>query len=122
VLDKSYSDSCISQPEWADGTPERSFWSGVKVKGHTRHPVVTFRCAVRLPGVLRPQRQLTPAATSASAADRGSTAAPASGCSLGSHDWSPTRHLGCQSVTLPLGARPKLFPFAPPLLQQAAVA
>jgi hypothetical protein len=44
LLDKSYSDSYFSSTEWAEGAPESSFWSGLKVKGRERYPVTTFRC------------------------------------------------------------------------------
>lgn len=30
--------------EWVEGMPERSFWSGLKVAGRERIPVVTYRC------------------------------------------------------------------------------
>ena len=33
-----------SAPEWADGVPEPSIWTGLKLRGHERHPVTTFRC------------------------------------------------------------------------------
>jgi hypothetical protein len=31
--------------EWAQGAPERSRWTGIKLKGKQRLAVVTFRCA-----------------------------------------------------------------------------
>lgn len=31
-------------PQWIEGPPERSFWTGLKLKGRTRIPVTTFRC------------------------------------------------------------------------------
>ncbi|MFN2563693.1 MAG: PF20097 family protein [Gemmatimonadaceae bacterium] len=30
--------------EWVDGTPERSFWMGLKIKGHYVLPVTVYRC------------------------------------------------------------------------------
>ena len=30
--------------EWVEGAPEKSFWSGVKLKGRRRFPVVADRC------------------------------------------------------------------------------
>ena len=29
---------------WVEGEPERSFWTGLKLKGHAMLPVETFRC------------------------------------------------------------------------------
>jgi predicted nucleic-acid-binding Zn-ribbon protein len=29
---------------WVEGTPERSIWTGIKLKGRERIPVTTFRC------------------------------------------------------------------------------
>jgi hypothetical protein len=43
VIDKTGS-SLASAPEWAEGAPERSFWTGLKVAGRERHAVVTYRC------------------------------------------------------------------------------
>jgi hypothetical protein len=43
-MDKTYGEDYSSPPEWAEGQPERSFWTGVKVKDKERHPVSTFRC------------------------------------------------------------------------------
>jgi predicted RNA-binding Zn-ribbon protein involved in translation (DUF1610 family) len=33
-----------SQQEWAEGAPEPSFWTGLKLKGKEKLPVTTFRC------------------------------------------------------------------------------
>lgn len=33
-----------TQSAWIDGAPERSFWTGLKLKGHQRLPVTTYRC------------------------------------------------------------------------------
>ena len=30
-------------PEWAEGVPERSFWTGLHLAGRERHAVVTYR-------------------------------------------------------------------------------
>ena len=43
IIDKGDNGS-VSAPEWAEGKPERSFWTGVKLRGRERHPVTTFRC------------------------------------------------------------------------------
>lgn len=42
VLDQAY--GAVAQSAWIDGAPERSFWTGLKLKGHQRLPVTTFRC------------------------------------------------------------------------------
>jgi hypothetical protein len=34
-----------SAPEWAEGVPERSFWTELNVTGRARHAVVTYRCS-----------------------------------------------------------------------------
>jgi hypothetical protein len=44
VLDKAVGESYAAAPEWAEGVPERSFWTGIKMRGRERHPVVTYRC------------------------------------------------------------------------------
>lgn len=43
LLDKGHVDS-LNTPEWLEGEPERSFWSGIKTKGKERLPVRTHRC------------------------------------------------------------------------------
>ena len=43
VADKAH----YSVPEiqnWVEGTPERSFWSGIRLKGKEVLPVKTYRC------------------------------------------------------------------------------
>lgn len=42
VLDQTY--GANAQSAWIRGVPERSFWSGVKLKGRERLPIVTHRC------------------------------------------------------------------------------
>jgi hypothetical protein len=42
VVDQTY--GAVAQSAWVDGVPERSIWTGVKLKGHQRLPVTTFRC------------------------------------------------------------------------------
>ena len=44
VIDKVGNDSSRA-PEWAEGAPERSFWTGLKLDGRERHTVVTYRCS-----------------------------------------------------------------------------
>lgn len=29
---------------WEPGTPEKSFWSGLKTAGKVQHPITTWRC------------------------------------------------------------------------------
>ena len=43
VLDHTQHSSGL-QSTWVEGEPERSFWTGVKVKGRERLPVTTYRC------------------------------------------------------------------------------
>jgi hypothetical protein len=31
-------------PQWVEGAPEKSFWTGLKIKGRSTFPVRTFRC------------------------------------------------------------------------------
>jgi len=42
VLDVTH--GAMAQSSWVEGEPERSFWTGLKVKGHQRLPVLTYRC------------------------------------------------------------------------------
>jgi len=42
VLDNTY--GARLQSNWIDGAPERSFWTGLKLKGHQQLPVTTHRC------------------------------------------------------------------------------
>lgn len=42
VLDQTYGANL--QATWVEGPPTRSVWSGVRMKGRKRVPVVTFRC------------------------------------------------------------------------------
>lgn len=45
IIDKGARGGSVNAPEWADGAPEPSVWTGLKLRGHERHPVTTFRCA-----------------------------------------------------------------------------
>jgi hypothetical protein len=45
VIDKSYGGDYGSTPEWTGGTPEPSFWTGIKFKGKERLQVTTYRCS-----------------------------------------------------------------------------
>jgi hypothetical protein len=31
-------------PQWAEGRPVKSFWSGLKLKDRDRYPITTYRC------------------------------------------------------------------------------
>ncbi len=42
VLDQTY--GAMTQSQWIDGAPEQGFWTGLKVRGHQRLPVTTYRC------------------------------------------------------------------------------
>ena len=33
-----------TQASWVAGPPERSRWSGIKLKGRTKLPITTYRC------------------------------------------------------------------------------
>lgn len=44
LIDEGMPGGSVSAPEWADGAPDRSFWSGLKLSGRERHAVTTFRC------------------------------------------------------------------------------
>jgi hypothetical protein len=39
-----FGDDRKKQSSWAKGTPERSFWTGLKVGDRERLPIQTFRC------------------------------------------------------------------------------
>ena len=43
VLDQTH-DAVMRQSAWIEGAPEPSFWTGLKLKGHQRLPVTTYRC------------------------------------------------------------------------------
>jgi hypothetical protein len=34
----------MTQTSWVQGAPEKSFWTGIRIKGRTKLPVKTFRC------------------------------------------------------------------------------
>ena len=44
MIDKGMPSGSVSAPEWAEGVPEPSFWTGLKLGGRERHAVTTFRC------------------------------------------------------------------------------
>ena len=44
VLDQTH-DAVVRQSAWVDGAPEPGFWTGLKLKGHQRLPVTTYRCS-----------------------------------------------------------------------------
>jgi hypothetical protein len=43
VLDESYGER--RQSTWVSGSPEPSFWTGLKTRGKERLPVSTYRCS-----------------------------------------------------------------------------
>jgi hypothetical protein len=43
VVDETYGER--RQSTWVRGEPEPSFWTGLKVRGKERVPVMTFRCS-----------------------------------------------------------------------------
>ena len=42
LLDRT--DSGYRQGEWVDGLPEKSVWTGLKLKGRRKIPLTTYRC------------------------------------------------------------------------------
>jgi len=42
ILDDTYGGKV--QSEWAEGSPRRSIWTGLKVSKDARHRVTTYRC------------------------------------------------------------------------------
>lgn len=42
VLDQAYGHH--AQSSWVEGYAEKSFWTGIKLKGRTMIPILTFRC------------------------------------------------------------------------------
>lgn len=34
----------ISAAKWVEGEPQRSFWTGIKLKGLKQHPITAYRC------------------------------------------------------------------------------
>ena len=57
VVDQTYGG--VASPEWAGGFPERSIWTGVKMKGRERYAVATYRCGAcgYLEAYARPARK-----------------------------------------------------------------
>ena len=43
ILDKAHF-NMPANPEWVEGKPESSFWTGLQTKGRERHSVMTYRC------------------------------------------------------------------------------
>lgn len=43
VVDRGNSNEGIVQ-QWVEGTPDRSFWTGLKTKGRESYSVHTYRC------------------------------------------------------------------------------
>jgi hypothetical protein len=42
VLDRTHGG--VAQSTWVEGAPVRSIWTGLKLKGHQRLQVMTYRC------------------------------------------------------------------------------
>ncbi len=42
VLDQVYGTHAV--PEWVEGEPERSIWTGLKLRGKARFGIATWRC------------------------------------------------------------------------------
>lgn len=42
ILDNSQ--AARFQAAWVEGKPQKSFWTGVKIREEAKHPIATFRC------------------------------------------------------------------------------
>ena len=42
ILDEAYGTRTVAK--WVPGEPERSIWTGLKLRGKTQHDVATYRC------------------------------------------------------------------------------
>ena len=42
IVDDTYGGRVQSQ--WAEGKPQRSIWTGLKIAKESKHPVMTYRC------------------------------------------------------------------------------
>ena len=43
VLDHGHGTTTVA--EWVEGRPERSFWTGLRLRGKKLHPVSAYRCS-----------------------------------------------------------------------------
>ena len=44
IVDFTYGTDASEQSSWAKGTPEPSFWTGLKLGNKELLPILTFRC------------------------------------------------------------------------------
>ena len=44
LVDTMYGQGTASTPKWVVGEPERSIWTGLKLRGKPRLAVTTYRC------------------------------------------------------------------------------
>jgi hypothetical protein len=42
LIDESYGTRAVAK--WYEGPPVKSMWTGLKIRGRTNYPVVTWRC------------------------------------------------------------------------------
>ena len=42
VIDEGYGTRTVAN--WVAGEPEKSIWTGLKLRGKQKHPVITYRC------------------------------------------------------------------------------
>ena len=42
ILDHNHSARAVGR--WVEGAPEKSFWLGIRLRGKTQLPIVTWRC------------------------------------------------------------------------------
>ena len=44
LIDVTYGQGTAAVPKWVAGEPERSIWTGLKLRGKEQLPVSTYRC------------------------------------------------------------------------------
>ena len=44
VVDVMYGHGSAAVPKWVAGEPQRSIWTGLKLRGKEQLPVTTYRC------------------------------------------------------------------------------
>jgi len=44
IVDVMYGQGSAAAPKWVAGEPQRSVWTGLKLRGKEQLPVTTYRC------------------------------------------------------------------------------
>jgi hypothetical protein len=44
MVDESYGHGTRAVPQWVAGEPQKSLWTGIKLKGKERLAIATYRC------------------------------------------------------------------------------